>query len=279
MKFKRYRIWNKNRRNFMGEFVVGLHHFLILLVWMYFTHYFLVPKENNWKRELQMLPFWLLYFFLTSTVLYFEPFIKLILLLVVVLSTFAYIYVWEPLRFLLALGLILLVSFLSEAIFSIYILVIQKKKMVQLDIADRLFIIPLDFLLHVIIFHWIVKKHVTYFEFIQKYILTIFIFILSQLLLAFLVGINVVLDSNPHLLAMVFLLILSATICNYLLWKKRDLIIADIQKQKYENQYLKDVYRKELEHYIEVKEELDMHTALRHDLLNEIQIIAYMEKQ
>jgi len=264
----------------MEAIVYFIHHFLIALIWMYFSHYFLTCKTPGWKRELQMLPVWSVYFLLTSTVLHFEPFIKTTLFVMIALGTFTYIYKFQPFRFIIAVGIICLVSFLSEALFYIYILLVRNKTTtIDITIDDHLFMIPFDFFLHIVIYHWIVHKHATFSAMEPKYITLMFFFLLSQLLAVFLVDVTIMFHSDEHLLAMVILLVISEIICNYLLWKKRNFILLDLQKQKYENQYLKKVYREELAHYMQVKQEFDMHTTLRHDLLNEIQTISYLEQK
>lgn len=263
----------------METFMTMLHHFLILLVWMYFTHYFLTPKSDGWKKELYMLPVWIVALYISSTALYLHPFLKAFILPIFITATFCFMYEWEPLRFMFAIVLILLIALLSEAFFDVLIIIFEQKGIAELDAMDRLIIMPFDFIFHIIIFRFILHNRIESERVSKEDMTTLFLFLFSQFLLAACVTIIAMFNNDIRMIFLAFFLILAELLLNLRLWKSKNFFLFDLASHRYINKQYNTLYQEELQHYIDMNDQTKIYSKIRHDLLNEITIIQYIEDQ
>ena len=69
-----------------------INQVLVSIVWLVFTHYFLTPKENNWKREIKSYPIWIIWIFITATVLWYHTTLKTVLVPIILMVVFCSLY-------------------------------------------------------------------------------------------------------------------------------------------------------------------------------------------
>lgn len=260
----------------MNSIITGIYHFIILLVWMYFTHHYLEPRESGWKREIKIIPLWLIGLYISSTYFIVNPIAKSTIYPIFIFLTFFYMYKLNIPRFIYAVCIIFLVALFSEAIFDLIIIGVFKEKLAEFSIISRLTILPFDFLLHVCIFSWIIRKQKNPLVNHDKILLSICILFITQILLSCMVSINIVYDNSIHSIFSLIIITLFIAICNWILWKQKQHLFY-YHKQKHFNKQLKHIYQSELSSYMKMKDRSIIQTNIRHDLMNEIQIINYID--
>ena len=247
---------------------------VILFIWAYFTHHFLVPKEKGWRRELIMFPVWVLVTYITATVLYTEILFKTFSMPVFYFLSFCYMYQWNPKRFIFAIILIYISATLTDIVGAFLIVVCLNKNLVDINYIETLALMPVCMIISTLFFNWILKKS----NHINKISNIVLLFLFSQWILCLLVTMNILSTYQSTILYPLILYVLSFIVFQIQLWKSRDQIFLD-QKTKILHRQLQSMYQKELETYLHIKDESQMYHTIRHDLFNEIQIISYMEKQ
>ena len=256
----------------MRVLVTMLNQIAAFFLWGYFTHYFLVPKESGWKREFIALPFCILLTLITATVLYAEILFKLILTPVYLFLLLCYIYQWDLKKFLITLVLIFCSSFLIDLPCAFMIIVFFDKQLIDANFYELLACSPIIFSLLFFIFSWILKRSNS----ISRTPNISILFFLSQGFLGMTVVMSLLSSYQDTILYPCCFLILTEVIFQIQFWKNRDTFIYD-QKEKRLNKQLQSIYQEELQAYLEMKNETEIYRTLRHDLLNEIEIITYID--
>lgn len=258
----------------MRVFTTMLNQFCLSLVWLYFMHHFLTPKEKGWKRELYTLPIWFLYLLLTATVLWAAAAIKFILTLIMMFSILYYIYQFEWKRFLITILLIYVNGFLTDTIISLFILLVLQKPLITLTATDNLIFLPMILILSFIMFEWVLKR-IRSITNLPSFTL---ILIISQLPITLLLGMNVGQAYEGRMLVPLLFILLFEVFIQWLIWKKEKNFFTSKQ-QELLNKQLLNVHQDELNAYLSQKDQEEMHRKLRHDLLNEIAMITLLENE
>lgn len=250
-----------------------INQVLVSIVWLVFTHYFLTPKENNWKREIKSYPIWIIWIFLTATVLWYHTTLKTVLVPIILILIFSYIYQFNIKRFILAILAIEAVTMIIEVIALLILTLCLNVRPENISYIDNILLLPFILSFNIVAFNFILKKCNSIGQ-LPSFTL---IFFLSQIPMTLMVELTL----HPHdrgslVVPCLFIAVLGMSF-QMLIWRQKDEYF-NIKKQKMLNHQLLDIYNLELDAYLEQKDQLLIQRKLRHDLLNEIQIVKYMEQ-
>lgn len=257
----------------MRVFTTMLTQFLVTIIWFYFTHNFLTPRQTGWKREMLCFPVWMMYIFITATVLYKQTALKMIMMPVLFFSILSFIYKVDVKRFLLTILYIYLTSMIGEIVGIFIITVILHASINEMTYQLNLILLPFMIVIHLIIFQWILKKehHLTTLPDVAV------VFIVSQVLISMMVDLNNQTYYDGRLLFPMLLLAIGEIILQSLFWKKAKQYFT-WKKEQHIHDELEIMYEKELNNYMILRDQLHDSQKLRHDLMNEIEIISLMEQ-
>lgn len=255
----------------LNSSAIAFNQFCIYFIYAHFTHHYLIPKEKGWKRELQVFPIFILLLLPTSSVLLYSLVIKAIIMIVVFFSAFCYVYQFDIKKFIIAFFSIYAATFLAEFPIDILILILGIP-ISEISSFQILCFLPILLVNTVFVFNCILK-------FAKKPCIlpkSFFLICITQTI----IGMIVLIRTTPYQYSVIiFLIILLILLECYLFvtFKNRQENIFNYQKQHYINKQLQTIYQSELDAYLAMKDETQIRQSLRHDLLNEIQIISYLE--
>lgn len=258
----------------MRVFTTILTQFLVTIIWFYFTHNFLTPRNKGFKREIIIFPVWMLYILATATILYEETALKMILMPILFFLVLNFIYELDIKRFLLVILYIFLTSLIGEIVGTFMVMVIFHASVSEMTYQLNLILLPFMIIIHLIIFQWILNK---------EHCLTTLpdvaiVFIVSQVLITILVDLNNQTYYDGRLLFPMLLCILIEMILQVVFWKKAKQYFT-IKKEQRLHDELEGMYETELHNYIKLRDQIHDYKKLRHDLMNEIEIISIIEQQ
>lgn len=255
----------------MKLFVIIFDQVIVFLTWAYFTHHYLCPKESGWKRELIVSPIVFIIICLSATIVYENILLKNIVNTTAFFLIFCYIYKFDVRHFLITLVIIFSSAYFIELPINILYLFLFHKSTLDLTTVDFLILLPFIVIAYIFAFNWILAKSRS----IPKLPNITFSFLLSQTLLGLIVFMSTV--KIDVFYPLVILIIVES--CFYIqFWRHRKLLFVN-QELKLLHKRLEKIYQNELNTYLQVKNEEYIYATLRHDLLNEIQIISYIEKK
>ncbi len=251
-----------------------LNQMLCIMIWLYFTHHFLIKRENNFKREAVIFIFYILWALLTATVLWYDTELKSLISPVFLYLSFAYIYKHDMKRFIITLLYIFIGIFLSELFGILLFIMVFQKPLEALGWLENLIVMPPALLFNFWLANIILKSK----GLISALPNISLLFVFSQVPIMLMIDLSYQQHSPGSLTLPAFLIFLFTVIAQLFLWKKKDSYF-NAKKEQMIHKQLRTVYEHEMEAYFKQRDQLQVQRKLRHDLLNEIQVISYMEQQ
>ncbi len=251
-----------------------LTQLLCMVIWFRFTHQFLNPKENNWKREIKVYVLWTIWTIFTATIFWHDTEFKALITPFFLYLSFSYIYQPDRKRFIITIILIFLVILISEIISILIFITVFHRQLEAMNWMDNLLLLPLILAINYFILHAVLKRK----NLVSDIPNISLIFVFLQIPIMLMIDLSYQQHAPGSLKIAVWILAFFTLFFQIFLWKKRE-NYYNTRKQEQLNVRLKAFYTQEMSAYMKQRDQEQLQRRLRHDLLNEIQVIKYMENK
>lgn len=230
------------------------------------------PKENNWKREAKVYVLLMIWTVFTATIFWYDTEFKALITPFLLYLSFAYIYQLDRKRFIITIILIFLVILISEIISILIFITVFHRQLEAMNWMDNLLLLPLILAINYFILHAVLKRK----NLVSDILNISLIFVFLQIPIMLMIDLSYQANSSRSLKIAVCILAFFTFFFQIFLWKKRE-HYYNTRKQEQLNLRLKAFYTLGMSVYLKQNHQEQLQRRLRHDLLNEIQIVKYME--